>query len=202
MHNQITQDNGPNKQAEELAVFPLKLFILPQGRQRLRIFEAKYVSMVGTIRSDEGFVIACPDASQPFGISNWGTLVKIVDFHIGDDGLLLIDVEGQQIVSLQNHHYQSDGLLVATPTEVKHWDNPTGLKPNSTLAETLQRVFKNYDYIADLYTDTHFEKAEWVCSRLIEVMPVALDVKEKFIEPDSFPQLVTFLLDLIEESRN
>lgn len=51
----------PAESSLEVAVFPLPIFLLPRGRQRLRIFEPKYLAMVAHAAQGDGFIIATQD---------------------------------------------------------------------------------------------------------------------------------------------
>lgn len=67
-----TESETPVETSQELAVFPLPLFILPRGRQRLRIFEPKYLKMVAHAAQGDGFIIATQDNTNSERLSSWG----------------------------------------------------------------------------------------------------------------------------------
>ncbi|KJZ16257.1 hypothetical protein TW85_00310 [Marinomonas sp. S3726] len=203
---QLTNSSVP---ITDMPIFPLHVFLLPKGRQKLRIFEAKYLTMVMASLESRGFVIAFPnpvkndtevqESNTP--VSHWGTLVKVVDFDQGDDGVLLIDVEGEFLVSLQSFHYQDDGLLLGDCLPRPHW--PTSsisepVPPKPILVATLKELFYQYQDLNLLYPIPHFESAHWVNARLLEVLPVPHKVKAHFIQPDSLSSLTTFLTTYIQ----
>lgn len=207
----------PSMPLTTMPIFPLQMFILPNGRQKLRIFEAKYLTMVTQSLDGSGFVIALPysylsddknvsleiekKAVKQSPVSHWGTLVKVVDFDQGEDGVLLIDVEGQFLVSLQGFSYQEDGLLQGECLPRQHWPlSPEVSKkpPKPILAATLKELFYQYQDLNLLYPIPHFESAQWVNARLLEILPVPYKVKANFIQPDSFSALTTFLMTYIQ----
>lgn len=184
-----------------IPVFPLPLFMLPEGKQRLRIFEARYLSMIGSLGQDNCFVVARHDRMLPFGVPKWGTLVHITDFNIDEDQILLIDVEGLSLLGLVNMKYQYDGLLLAQTKPRPHWHRtPNIAEPPATLRLALQMLFDEYPQLSDLYTVRALSRVDWVSARLIEVLPISQKEKERFIEPNSLPSLVSFLNDIFEGS--
>lgn len=209
---------SPNFTSESLTikclpVFPLHMFILPEGRQKLRIFETKYLNMVTQSLNGSGFVIAFPRTSittekandlhsvdKPFPVSHWGTLVRVIDFDKGDDGVLLIDVEGQCLVSLKGIHYQEDDLLIGQCLLRQHW--PINLDsyniPHPTLSDTLKGLFHQYPDLNQRYPIPQFESSQWVNARLLEILPISYKIKAHFIQPDSLSALTTFLVTFIE----
>ena len=80
-----------------IPIFPLSIYLLPQGITRLRIFEQRYLNMVKNVHKTNGFVISyyqdSPNLDIESKISAWGSWVEIVNFMQGDDGILVIDVK-------------------------------------------------------------------------------------------------------------
>ncbi len=176
-----------------LAVFPLPLFILPGGVQRLRIFEPRYLTMVSQATNGDGFVMARYDKNAMHNVAGWGTRVQIIDFDMDDDGVLVIDVRGQHLVRLEELYSRDDGLLMAKTDYLPHW---TCLEAGATatdLATLLKSIFDDNDKLAELYQQVYFDSGEWVCARFLELLPLSLNDKEKFIEPSSYIQLKQFL---------
>jgi uncharacterized protein len=90
-----------------IPLFPLSAHLLPGGHMALRIFEPRYVRMVKEACAGNGYFVLCMLNSRGDQTSNEhifpiGTLCKIVDFDLLDDGLLGINVEGVCCVSVGN----------------------------------------------------------------------------------------------------
>ncbi|MCC4786327.1 LON peptidase substrate-binding domain-containing protein [Vibrio splendidus] len=180
----------------ELAVFPLPIFLLPGGRQRLRIFEPKYLAMVAHAAQGDGFIIATQDSTNSEHLSSWGTKVSIVDFNMSDDQILEIDVEGQQLVQLHGSFRDDDDLIKSQFRLLPHWPDLECKVPNVFTAFLVQ-LFRDHDSIRTLYPTPDFESPRWICARLLEMMPIPLEKKTEFTEPASFPSLVPFLNQII-----
>ncbi|MEZ9116949.1 LON peptidase substrate-binding domain-containing protein [Vibrio cyclitrophicus] len=186
----------PVKSSPELAVFPLPIFLLPGGRQRLRIFEPKYLAMVAQAAQGDGFILATQDNSNSEHHSYWGTKVSIVDFNMSDDQILEIDVEGQELVQLHSSFRSQDGLIKSRFSSMPHWPELEYKVPNVVTAFLVQ-LFRDHDTIRNLYPTPDFESSQWICARLLEIMPIPIEKKTKFTDPTSFPSLVPFLNQII-----
>ena len=82
-----------------IPLFPLNTVLFPGGPLKLRIFEPRYVDMIGRcMREDTGFGVALiiegVEAGGPARTANVGTLARIVDFEQLKDGLLGITAHG------------------------------------------------------------------------------------------------------------
>ena len=191
-----TESETPVETSQKLAVFPLPLFILPRGRQRLRIFEPKYLKMVAHAAQGDGFIIATQDDTHSERLSSWGTKVSIVDFNMSNDQILEIDVEGEQLVQLYASFRDTDDLIKSDFRPLPHWPQHSYKVPNVVTA-FLVELFREHDSIRTLYPSPDFESPQWICARLLEMMPIPLEKKTKFTEPASFPSLVPFLNQII-----
>jgi hypothetical protein len=189
-------DNTESEAPDRLPVFPLPLFILPNGRQRLRIFEQKYLKMVSSASQGSGFIIAPQDAAKPKTLSSWGTRVTIVDFNISDDNILEIDVEGVQLVKLKDAMRQQDTLITSRFQNLPHWPELNAKTPN-IMTSFLVQLFRENESIRTLYPAPDFENSQWTCARLLEMLPIPLEKKAEFTKPASFPSLVPFLNQII-----
>ncbi len=102
----------------ELALFPLSTVLFPGGLLPLRIFEPRYVDMVGRcMRSDDvfGVVLVLGGAETNPGVNTVaiGTSARIVDFQTLEDGLLGLLCRGERRFRIQARSRQPDGLNCA-----------------------------------------------------------------------------------------
>ncbi|QYJ84937.1 ATP-dependent protease [Shewanella mesophila] len=197
-----THEIQAHEAAREMAVFPLPLFILPDGIQRLRIFEARYLSMVVEAGERGGFVIARYDSNLAFNVPKWGTRVEIIDFHSDEGGILVVDVKGLNLVDLQTMRYRDDRLLLADSHYRPFWSVATVEPGLSDMGRLLEKLFEKNAALANLYPNPKFENLDWVCARLLEILPLSLNEKEKFIEPSMFDSLKVFLHTFIFGNEN
>jgi hypothetical protein len=186
-----------------LAYFPLPIFLLPGGVTKLRVFEQRYIRLVQESAGDIGFVIASPlMAFDPnCAHANWGSWVKIIDFSTGDDGLLHIDVQCQQMVRLLDVTIESDGLKRGNVEVYEHWQSQQQSSDDDQirlLHNTLVKLFEQNPMLEELYPRPDFEQPEWVLRRWLEVLPLKDDDKNMFVKPDSFNDALDFVFSIVK----
>ena len=107
--------SSPNEY--ELPLFPLHTVLFPSALLPLRIFEPRYVDLIGTCMRDSSTfgvvgISQGVEASGPAETHQLGTHARIVDFDQGADGLLNIVVQGERRFELDESQLQDNGLLV------------------------------------------------------------------------------------------
>ena len=169
-----------------IALFPLNAVLFPEGPLKLRIFEARYVDMIGR----------CMRESSPFGVAlisegveaggeaqtvAVGTSARIVDFEQLKDGLLGITAVGEQSFRIESTEQRSDGLNIA---EVQ-WlpAEPPAAVPQDCdyLVRLLQHGLPQLAPVYD-FTAVRYEDAAWVSMRLVEILPLPLPEKQRCLE--------------------
>lgn len=214
MSNDNTKFEPVNKSDPSLCrspIFPLPIFMLCGGVQRLRIFEQKYIDMVADCQQTDGFVIALPSINDLSLITNWGAHVQIVDFDKGDDGMLMIDVQADYLVEVADVKRETTDLLTASISPLAHWSADYDLRDKKSdypqrnediydqLSALLKTVFGSNNEFNKLYKSFYFESPQWVCARLLEIVPIPLSEKSKFVEELALSELSQFLGGLCEQ---
>jgi len=158
------------------------------------LFEPRYIEMVkNCFKTESGFGVCLikdgKDTGQPAQPYPQGTLVKIIDFDQGPDGLLHITAEGQQEFNLLTYAANSDDLLVGE-VQLLETNKPIEMNPAYTdlsrkLAIILQYVEPNI-----MYPDKQLDNPDWVCNRLLELLPLSAASKFEFLQlPDTQTRL-------------
>lgn len=186
-------------------LFPLNTVLFPGGPLKLRIFEPRYVDMVGRcMRADAGFGVALivegVEAGGPAKTAEVGTLARIVDFEKLKDGLLGITARGCQRFSIAQVERQSDGLNVAQIALLA--DEPMEAVPEefSMLAELARRAFVQ---LGDAYAgvEPSYDDASWVGMRLAELLPLPNALRQQCLEMQDARERLRVLNELIEAAR-
>jgi Lon protease-like protein len=161
-----------------IPLFPLNVVLFPDGPLPLRIFEPRYVDMVGRcMREGCGFGVVFDLGSDV------GTLARITDFDQLPDGLLGLTCVGTQRFRILQRSRQPDGLNLG---EVS-WLDPepeVALPPrHARLAELLKSVLPQ---LGDVYgaMTLRLGDAAWVGHRLAEILPIAPAEKQTYLEMD------------------
>jgi Lon protease-like protein len=65
------------------------------------------------------------------------------------------------------------------------------------LALMLKKLFAENHQLEKVYQQRYFDSPEWVCARFLEILPLSLNEKDKFIDALSLEQTKTFLYSLM-----
>jgi len=185
----------------EIPLFPLRTVLYPEGPLPLRIFETRYLDMVGhCLKQDLGFGVVAirsgaeTDAAQ---LQQIGTLARIVDWYQFDDGLLGITAIGETRFMLNDLRQQDDGLNVGRveflETEAAMAVPERFFPLQSLLDSMLAELEAQYRFI-----DKRFEDASWVGCRLAELLPMSLEQKQVCLEISDPVQRLEKLAQLVD----
>lgn len=168
------------------AIFPLNTVLYPGGPLPLRIFETRYVDMVGQcMRSAAPFVVAAIDSGNETGEASFhdvGTLASIVDFQQMPDGLLGILVKGGQRVRIHEKRRETDGLNTGAVELLPVDETLVVPEEYEDLVTLLHQLLEQIP--ADYYPESErkFDDASWAGYRLAELLPLGNAQKQYFLE--------------------
>jgi len=169
----------------QVPLFPLNTVLFPGGPLPLRIFETRYVDMIGNcIRNDAPFGVLLIREGREAGCATTyeiGTLARIVDWYQGSDGLLGITARGEQRFRLISSRCELDGLNIGEIEVLPGEEEiplPEKYRPMATI---LTRVL---DDLGRLYEDLdrRLDDAGWVTNRFVEILPIDLEEKQRCLE--------------------
>jgi Lon protease-like protein len=188
-------------------LFPLNTVLFPGGPLPLRVFEARYIDMVGDcMRSDTPFGVLLLAKGPEVGSNTTartvavGTLAKIVDWYQGTDGLLGITALGTERFQLKVARRKGDGLnmgevdllpaeaSVPVPEEFAGW--------SALLRGVLDDLGKLYEA-----TDRHYDDATWLGFRFAEILPIEMQVRQQFLEMTDPIERLRLLRPLLRQVR-
>lgn len=169
----------------ELPLFPLQTVLFPGGPLPLRIFEPRYVDMIGRcMKTGVGFgvtLIKSGEETSATAMHDFGTVANIVDFDQLPDGTLGVVVIGSTRFMVRSVSRQPDGLNVGQVELLE--DEPKIPLPArfSDMARLLEGVFEDlgpqYQHVTP-----DFDDASWVGCRLAELLPIDLEHKQHCLE--------------------
>jgi uncharacterized protein len=183
-------------------LFPLGSVLFPGGPLSLRIFEPRYVDMVGRCMKDgSGFVVVLIVEGREAGsgaltTAAVGTEARIVDFNRLEDGLLGLACIGGERLRVARAWRQDDGLNLAEVTPLPA-DAAVAVPADCAhLPEALRRLYPDlgptYAGIAP-----QFEDAAWVGNRLAELAPLEPGVKQGLLELEDPIERLRYLAPMI-----
>lgn len=192
---------------QTMPLFPLSGHVLPGGTMRLRIFEPRYIRMVkeacnGRDCRPIGMCMLNDDGDRQTNthIYPLGTAATIVDFEQLPDGLLGITVAGHHLFRITDVKVDEDGLRVARTERVQDWPQQQLGSNDKFLAEQLVEIYNTYPEMAVAYDDAQLERADWVCLRWLELLPVSAKTKQDLLLEDTADAALDFLRNLVMES--
>ena len=195
------------KHQEEISLFPLQTVLFPGNKLPLRVFEPRYVDLIGRcMREQKRFGIVAIEKGQEAGeipqIFAVGTDVDIVDFDQGQDGFLNIVIEGQERFTVNTTQTKEDNLLVAAVSYL-----PKLLGPGETgHYRQLDAIFAQlliHPELSDRISDTndHLEMA----FQVIPWLPLPQTSKVELLAAETGIELLssleTYLAKISKENR-
>lgn len=178
-------------------MFPLPVFLLPEGITRLRIFEPRYLKMVKIATQNGGFAIM-PNANEDdISSQTWASWVEIINFDQSEDGMLIIDVQCKRLVKVHELSIDENKLRFGNVSVLSHWTDNLMRPAVDGLSRSLQQVFDENKLLRDLYPVAHTNDPTWVVARWLELVPVSINAKQVFAEQTSYDYAKEFIESII-----
>jgi len=199
-----------------LPLFPLGTVLFPGGVLPLRIFEVRYLDMIGRChKSGAPFGVVCLTqgsevrraGAQAESFATLGTLAAIREFDAPQAGLLQIECVGTQRFRLQSSELQKHGLwtadaevvaddiAMALPDDLQH--TADALRRLIDALEERQRTEGNGPVRLPIGQPYRFEDCGWVANRWCELLPMQAGLKQRLMELDSPLMRLELVSDLL-----
>jgi uncharacterized protein len=188
-----------------LPLFPLRAVLFPGGLLPLRIFEPRYLDMIGEcLRTASAFGVILIRSGGETGpltsLADIGTSAQVVDFEQREDGLLGILCRGGQRFRVQSRKARADGLhvaqvewlAVAASTPLSAADQP--------LVAVLRKVLVKMGETGR-FLEPRFEDADWVSNRIAELLPLKPEHQQELLEMNDAAARIARLAPLVEIER-
>jgi uncharacterized protein len=182
-----------------LPLFPLGTVLFPGGVLPLRIFEVRYLDMIGkchkagapfgVVSLTEGSEVRVPGGTEAF--AKVGTIATITDLGTPQPGLMVIRTHGEQRFRITSSDQLRHGLWVADVERLAADTAvavPDDLKPT---AETLGRLIQSLQQKAGaagqmpLNGPYQLDDCGWVANRWCELLPLPVQLKQRLMELDN-----------------
>jgi Lon protease-like protein len=160
-----------------LPLFPLGTVLFPGGPLGLRIFEPRYIDMVGRcMREGSPFGVVLiregAEVGEVVEIAGTGTSARIVDFSTLPDGLLGLSCIGERSFRVLSRWTLRDGLHMGELEYLPGEAAQPVPEEHRVLEEALRSVLAD---LGGLYAGItpRYEDASWLSFRLAEIVPLA-----------------------------
>ncbi len=187
---------------DDIALFPLRSVLMPGGLLPLRIFEPRYLDLIGRcLRCDEAFGVVLirsgQETASAVSTAEVGTSARVIDFQSMADGLLGVLCRGERRFRIRERSQQADGLNRAC-VEWLPADVPACVQPRfQPLVETLRQALASLANSRRLM-EPHYEDAGWVSHRLAELLPLEPGLLQRLLELEDPNARLRLLAPLVE----
>lgn len=195
--------------ATTLPLFPLQGTVLvPGAALDLRIFERRYLDMVGECgRSGSGFgvclILEGDEVGSPAVPAAFGTEAVIEDFATTPEGLLSLHVRGRRRFHVARTRVRDTGLVMAEVQFCEDDATAPRVRPeHALLAELLRRILEQVTTGDADPEPALFEDATWVGWRLAELLPLSHQQRQALLQLDDPHTRLQRLLDGIAEDQD
>jgi len=179
----------------ELPLFPLQAVLFPGGLLSLKVFEARYLDLVGRcLREKANFGVVClrqgTEVHRHGGpatrFEHFGVLAQLDEVDAEQAGILRVRCTGTQRFRLSAPHQQDDGLWLANaetlPDEVPVLPSEELIPTVRALATAIGRLKQQGS--TPFLEPYRFDDAGWVANRWCEILPIPLAAKQRLLELD------------------
>jgi Lon protease-like protein len=185
--------------AFELPLFPLHSVLFPDGLLSLKVFEARYLDLVGNcMREKRPFGVVSirqgderkPDADTAF--ERIGTIADLIDVDSLQQGILNVRCRGTARFRIRSSQQQDDGLWVAS---VRARPGDDVVAPEEAMLGSVKGLANAIGTLkaqgsTPFLQPYRFDDAGWVANRWCEILPISLAAKQKLMElPDAAVRL-------------
>ena len=186
-----------------LPIFTLGTVLFAEGLLPLRVFETRYVDMVcQALKSGEPFGVCAIREGKEVGApalpAAIGTLAYIEDCDMEQLGVLQIKARGEARFRILAQRTNEQGLVIARAELLAgETDGPIDARyrPLVRLLESIIADHKTTFFRAPY----RVESAQWVSSRIAEILPIPAAMKQRFLEMDSAVERLESVYALLEE---
>jgi Lon protease-like protein len=184
---------------QSLPLFPLGTVLFPGGVLPMRVFEVRYLDMIGkchktgapfgVVSLTQGTEVQKPGASEAF--ASVGTLATIGDYETPRPGLLTIRAGGTQRFRITSRDRLKHGLWIADVERLPD-DMKVAVPEDLKLAAVaLRQLIHSLELKSGgkeqlpLQPPWHLDDCGWVANRWCELLPLPLVLKQRLLELDN-----------------
>jgi uncharacterized protein len=184
---------------QSLPLFPLGAVLFPDGMLQLRVFEVRYLDMIGrchkagapfgVVLLTQGSEVRQPGGKEAF--APVGTLATISDFETPRPGLMMIRASGAQRFRITSSDQLKHGLWIADVERLPA-DIPVAIPEDLKITATaLGKLIASLQQKAGvpeqmpLQGPWRLDDCGWVANRWCELLPLPVQLKQRLMELDN-----------------
>ena len=184
---------------QSLPLFPLATVLFPDGLLSLRVFEVRYLDMIGKCRKagapfgvvslTQGSEVRQPGATEAF--AQVGTLATIEEVETPQPGLMLVRAVGMQRFRITSSEQMKHGLWIADIESLPN-DLPVPVPDDlKATAAALERLIQSLEQRGPeagplpMRPPWQLDDCGWVANRWCELLPLPVQLKQRMMELDN-----------------
>ena len=180
----------------ELPLFPLRAVLFPDGLLGLKVFEARYLDMVGDcLRSGGRFGVVAlaggsgegPPAEPPaWPMERCGVAAELLEVDSPQPGILQVRARGLERFTIESAQTLRDGLWLGD-VSWRAADESVELPPAlQSAAQALAVAIDSLDRqgSSPFLAPYRLDDAGWVANRWCEILPISLGAKYRLMALD------------------
>ena len=206
-----------------LPLFPLGSVLYPGGLLSLRIFEVRYLDMIGKCHKNgapfgvvsltQGSEVRKADTTKAGGdgfaqeeFNAVGTLATITEFSIPQPGLMVIRCEGAQRFEISNREKLKHGLWIADVTRLADDQRVKIPEDLQACANALGKLIKSLQQRdvpneqMPVLAPYQLDDCGWVANRWCELLPIPLELKQRLMQLDNPLVRLELISDILERT--
>jgi len=181
-----------------LPLFPLNAVLLPGGLLSLKVFEPRYLDLMGTcLRERQTFgVVLIREGSEVLtrpsrdgtratvSFEGVGVVAELLDVDAPQANILQVRCKGLQRFDLRESRQERDGLWKA---RVRLLPGDETVLPSADLVDTARALASAMAALKQQGSEPflkpfRFDDAGWVANRWCEILPIPLAARQKLME--------------------
>ncbi len=201
-----------------LPLFPLGTVLYPGGLLPLRVFEVRYLDMIGKchktgapfgiVSLTEGSEVRRPgaDGFAPEAFNAIGTLATLSEFSVPQTGLMVIRCAGVQRFKISRREKLRHGLWIADVARLED-DMAVSIPPDlQKAADALAKLIRSTEQTdgsapkIPLLQPYRLDDCGWVANRWCELLPLPLALKQQLLELDNPLLRLELVCDILERT--
>jgi len=170
----------------EIPLFPLNTVLFPGGKLPIKVFEPRYMEMVGAcLKEKKAFGICLirtgEETGAPAQPEQVGCMVEITDWDMQQLGILDIAVVGTQRFHIETSHAEKNGLILAQVVSIAE-EPPLQLPIQHQACATILRHIIEHLGVERFAPPLRYDDSVWVGYRLAELLPLKRSVRQNMLE--------------------
>jgi Lon protease-like protein len=191
---------------QSLPLFPLQTVLFPGGLLNLKVFEARYLDLIGRCMREQGaFGVvalrqgadATAQAAHPsVPLEDCGVSAELLDVDSPQTGILQVRCRGGDRFTVVARRQQADGLWIG---DIEPLEADDRVVPDMALLGSVRGLANAIARLREqgnlpFLEPYRFDDAGWVANRWCEILPISLAAKQKLMALDD-PQVRLQLVD-------